>query len=68
VKTIRGNPEGIPSHWDGESGTAFLEGFNSVSGAVKRKARGYGSTDYRVTMPCFVAGRLSTPSYPNHGK
>jgi len=68
VKTIRGNPEGILAHWDGELSTAFLEGLNSVFSAVKRKARGYRSTDYLVTMLYFVAGKLSMPSYPSHGK
>lgn len=68
VKTIRGNLEGIVAHWEAELSTAFMEGLNSVFSAVKRKARGYRNTDYLVTMLYFVAGKLSLPSYPSHGK
>ncbi|KAB2667742.1 MAG: hypothetical protein DVB31_07445 [Verrucomicrobia bacterium] len=67
MKTIRGNPEGIPAHWGGELSTVFPERLNSVSGAVKRKARDYRSTDYLVMMLYFVAGRVSMAAYPSHG-
>jgi transposase len=68
VNTIRANLEGIIAHWDGELSTAFMEGLNSVFSAVKRKARGYRNSDYLITMLYFVAGKLSLPSYPSHGK
>jgi transposase len=68
VTTIEKHLEGILAHWDGELSTAFMEGLNSVFSAVKRKARGFKSPDYFVTMLYFVAGKLSLPSYPSHGK
>lgn len=68
VRTIQANLEGILAHWNGELSTAFLEGLNSVFSAVKRKARGYRNSDYLITMLYFVAGKLSLPSYPSHGK
>ena len=68
VKTIKANLEGILAHWAGELSTAFMEGLNSVFSAVKRKARGYRNPDYLITMLYFVAGKLSLPSYPSHGK
>ena len=68
VKTIKDHLEGILAHWENELSTAFMEGLNSVFSAVKRKARGYRSTEYLVTMLYFVAGKLSLPSYPSHGK
>ena len=52
----------------GELSTAFMEGLNSVFSAVKRKARGYRNPDYLITMLYFVAGKLSLPSHPSHGK
>lgn len=68
VTTIEKHIEGILAHWDGELSTAFMEGLNSVFSAVKRKARGFKSVDYLVTMLYFVAGKLSLPAYPSHGK
>ncbi len=41
------------------------EGLNSVFSAVKRKAAGYRSRDYMITMRCFIAGTLSLPSRPS---
>ena len=68
MKTIAKNLEGILAHWEEELSTAFMEGLNSVFSAVKRKARGYRSTEYMVTMLYFVAGKLPLVSYPSHGK
>ena len=51
-----------------ELSTAFMEGLNSVFSAVKRKARGYRSTEYMVTMLYFVAGKLQLASFPSHEK
>ena len=41
---------------------AFLEGLNSVFSAVKRKARGFRSTENLITMLYFTAGRLDLPA------
>ncbi len=54
--------EGILAHWQAGLTTGFLEGLNSVFSAVKRKARGYRSRAYMITMLYFVAGKLSIPS------
>jgi transposase len=55
--------EGILGHWQEGLTTAFLEGLNSVFSAVKRKARGYRSTEYMTTMLYLVAGKLEIPYY-----
>jgi transposase len=55
--------EGILGHWKEGLTTAFLEGLNSLFSAVKRKARGYRSTEYMTTMLYFVAGKLEIPCY-----
>ena len=39
------------------------EGLNSVFQATKRKARGYRSSEYRITMLYFVAGKLRLPVF-----
>ena len=54
---------GILAHWQAGLTTAFLEGLNSVFSAVKRKARGYRSTEYMTTMLYLVAGKLEIPYY-----
>ena len=56
--------EGILAYWRQGLTTAFLEGLNSLFSAVKRKARGYRSTEYQTTMLYFVAGKLEIPYYP----
>jgi transposase len=69
--TIEKHLEGILAHWTagGWLSTGFLEGLNSVFSAVKRKARGYRSSDYMITMLYFVAGKLKLPSLcPSHAK
>lgn len=55
--------KGILAHWKRGLTTAFLEGLNSLFSATKRKARGYKSSEYQITMLYFVAGKLSIPSY-----
>jgi len=55
--------EGILGHWKQGLTTAFLEGLNSLFSATKRKARGYRSTEYQITMLYFVAGKLEIPFY-----
>jgi len=66
VTTIRKNLDGVLNHWLGELSTAFMEGLNSVFSAVKRKARGYRSSEYMTAMLYFVAGKLPLPQYPSH--
>ena len=46
AKTLEKHREGILAYWTSKLTTGFLEGLNSVFSAVKRKARGYRSTDY----------------------
>jgi len=55
--------EGILGHWKQGLTTAFLEGLNSLFSAVKRKARGYRSSEYQTAMLYFVAGKLQVPYY-----
>jgi len=52
---------GILAHWKWGVTNAFMEGLNSVFSATKRKARGYRSTTYLITMLYFVAGKLRFP-------
>lgn len=60
---VRKHLKGILGHWKEGLSTAFLEGLNSLFSAVKRKARGYRSTEYMTTMLYFVAGKLEIPYY-----
>ena len=55
--------DGILAHWQQGLTTAFLEGLNSLFSAVKRKARGYRSTEHQTAMLYFVAGKLEIPYY-----
>ena len=54
--------EGILAYWNRKTTNAFLEGLNSVFSAVKRRARGYRSTDNLITMLYFTAGKLTFPA------
>jgi transposase len=55
--------DGILGHWKDGLTTGFLEGLNSLFSATKRKARGYRSSEYQITMLYFVAGKLEIPYY-----
>jgi transposase len=55
--------DGILAHWQQGLTTAFLEGLNSLFSAVKRRARGYRSSEYQTAMLYFVAGKLEIPCY-----
>lgn len=68
VRTIETHLEGILAHWEAELSTAFMEGLNSVFSAVKRRSRGFKSSEYLIAMLYFVAGKLPFPSYPSHEK
>ena len=53
--------DGILGHGVRGTTNAFLEGLNSVFSAVKRKARGFRSTDNLITMLYFTAGKRDLP-------
>lgn len=55
--------EGILAHWQQGLPTAFREGLNRLFSAVKRKARGYRSTEHQTARLYFVAGKLQIPYY-----
>ena len=61
AEMIEGHLEGILAHWKSGLTTAFLEGLNSLFSATKRKARGFRSSRYLITMLYFVAGKLRIP-------
>lgn len=54
--------DGVMAHWLHLTTNAFLEGLNSVFSAVKRKARGYRSSDNLIAMLYFTAGKLQLPA------
>jgi transposase len=58
---IQDHLPGILAHWKWGLTNAFMEGLNSVFSAVKRKARGYRSSVYQITVLYFVAGKLRLP-------
>jgi len=62
AKMIESHLDGILAHWERKTTNAFLEGLNSVFSAVKRKARGYRSTDNLITMLYFTAAKLAIPA------
>jgi transposase len=66
VATIEKHLEGIVAHWTEGLSTGFLEGLNSLFSGTKRKARGYRTTEYMITMLYFVAGKLSIPGLRTH--
>lgn len=61
AKTVEDHLAGILAHWKWGLTNAFMEGLNSVFSAVKRKARGYRSSVYLITMLYLVAGKLRLP-------
>ena len=63
ARMVEGHLEGILAHWIRGLTTAFIEGFNSLFSAVKRKARGYRTVKYTTAMLYFVAGKLTLPCY-----
>lgn len=54
--------EGILAHWRRGTTNAFMEGFMSVFSAVKRKARGYRTTENLITMLYFLSANLRLPA------
>ncbi len=63
AKMVETNLAGILAHWKWGLTNAFMEGLNSVFSATKRKARGYRSSKYLITMLYFVAGKLRLPHF-----
>lgn len=61
AQIVEDHLKGILAHWKWGLTNAFLEGLNSVFSATKRKARGYRSTTYFITMLYFTAGKLRLP-------
>ena len=61
AQMVENHLEGILAHWKWGLTNAFMEGLNSVFSATKRKARGYRSETYLITMLYFVAGKLRLP-------
>ncbi len=66
AETLKKQIVGLLAYWQKGLTTAYLEGLNSVFSAVKRKARGYRSTNNMITMLYFVAGKLKVPQLSTH--
>ncbi len=62
AKSVLNHLDGIVSFAESRITNAFMEGLNSVFSAVKRKARGFRSTQNLICMLYFVAGKLKIPS------
>lgn len=63
AETIQSHLTGILGYWKAGLTNAFMEGLNSVFQATKRKARGYRSPKYLITMLYFIAGKLRLPQF-----
>lgn len=61
AKLVEKHLAGILAHWKWGVTNAFMEGLNSVFSATRRKARGYRSSTYLITMLYFLAGKLRLP-------
>ena len=61
AQMIENHLAGILAHWKWGLTNAFMEGLNSVFSAVKRKARGFRSSTYLITMLYLLAGKLRLP-------
>jgi transposase len=66
AQLVEDHLEGILAHWKWGLTNAFMEGLNSVFSAVKRKARGYRSNHYLITILYLVPGKLRLPHVPFH--
>jgi transposase len=56
---LKSNPATVMAHWIHRTTNASLEGLNSVFSAVKRKARGFRSSENLIAMLYFTAARLA---------
>ena len=61
AQMVENHLAGILAHWKWGLTNAFMEGLNSVFSAVKRKARGYRSSTYLITILYLLAGKLRLP-------
>jgi transposase len=61
TQMVQNHLAGILAHWKWGVTNAFMEGLNSVFSAVKRKARGFRSSVYLITVLYLVAGKLRLP-------
>ncbi len=62
ARMIESHLEGILAYWERKTTNAFLEGLNSVFSAVKRKARGFRSTQNLIAILYFTAAKLRIPA------
>ena len=60
-KSLTRNAVEILNYFDSRKTNAVLEGFNSVIGLIKRKARGFKNMDNFMAMIYFVCGELELP-------
>jgi transposase len=58
---IQNHLAGILAHWKWHLTNAFMEGLNSVFSAVKRRARGYRSPEYLITILYLLKAKLRLP-------
>jgi len=63
AQMVENHLQGILAHWKWGLTNASMEGLNSVFSATKRKARGYRSAVYLITMLYFTAGKLRLPQF-----
>jgi transposase len=63
AQMIEAHLPGILAHCKWRLTNAFMEGLNSLFQATKRKARGYRSSEYLITMLYLVAGKLRLPHF-----
>jgi transposase len=63
AQMIEAHLPGILAHWKWRLTNAFMEGLNSLFQATKRRARGYRSSEYLITMLYLVAGKLRLPHF-----
>ena len=63
AQMVENHLPGILAHWKWGLTNAFMEGLNSVFSATKRKARGYRSAVYLISMLYFTAGKLRLPQF-----
>ena len=63
ARMVEGHLEGILADWTRGLTTAFMEGLNSLSSAMKCKAHGYQTVEYTTEMLNFVAGKPTLPCF-----
>jgi transposase len=61
AKMVLNHLDGILAHWKAKVTNAFMEGLNSVFSATKRRARGYRTSIYLITILYLVAAKLKIP-------